>query len=205
VCPLPLTVRGIFGGEFDELQGKVGKTRTLVINVEDLENPSNVQEYLGRTTAIHHNLYVAEHQGTDYIYQANYRAGLQILRVIDWETADFVEAGHFDTYPADDLNDFGGAWSVYPFFRSGLLAVSSIEEGLFLVRSSELKYEAPTAQPTTSPTARVVVDEPTGDVPGDEVAREPVEEDEPEDPTTDGTGGASVTAAAVVLVLGLLA
>ena len=93
MCPLPLTVRGIFGGEFDELQGKVGKTRTLVINVEDLENPSNVQEYLGRTTAIHHNLYVAEHQGTDYIYQANYRAGLQILKVIDWETADFVEAG----------------------------------------------------------------------------------------------------------------
>lgn len=125
-----------------------------MINVEDLENPSNVQEYLGRTTAIHHNLYVAEHQGTDYIYQANYRAGLQILKVIDWETADFVEAGHFDTYPADDLNDFGGAWSVYPFFRSGLLAVSSIEEGLFLVRSSELKYEAPTAQPTTSPTTR---------------------------------------------------
>lgn len=199
----------------DELQGKVSSTRTLVINVEDLENPSNVQEYLGRTTAIDHNLYVVGHQGTDYIYQANYRAGLQILKVIDWETADFVEAGHFDTYPADDLNDFGGAWSVYLFFRSGLLAVSSIEEGRFLVRSSELKYEAPTAQPTTSPTARVVVDEPTGDVPGDEVApptgdlpeREPVEEEEgaPEDPTTNDAGGASVAAAAVVFVLGLLA
>ena len=28
-------------------------------------------------------------------------------------------------------------WSVYPYFKSGLLAVSSIEEGLFLVKRAE--------------------------------------------------------------------
>ena len=37
----------------------------------------------------------------------------------------------------DDSSDFAGAWSVYPYFRSGLVAVSSIEEGLFLVKRAE--------------------------------------------------------------------
>jgi len=47
-----------------------------------------------------------------------------------------MQVGSFDTYPDDDSSDFAGAWSVYPYFRSGLIAVSSIEEGLFLVKRS---------------------------------------------------------------------
>ena len=50
-----------------------------------------------------------------------------------------MELGRFDTYPEDDSSDFAGAWSVYPYFRSGVIAVSSIEEGLFLVKRSESK------------------------------------------------------------------
>ena len=61
------------------------------------------------------------------------------IRVDDYSTADFVDVGRFDTYPDDDSSDFAGAWSVYPYFKSGLLAVSSIEEGLFLVKRSESK------------------------------------------------------------------
>jgi len=127
----------VFGDEFDEQYGRVPKTRTLVMNVEDLENPGDIQEYLGSTTATDHNLYVAKHKKDDYIYEANYRAGLQILKVKDYATADFVEVGRFDTYPENDSSDFAGAWSVYPYFKSGLVAVSSIEEGLFLVKRSE--------------------------------------------------------------------
>jgi len=59
------------------------------------------------------------------------------IRVDDYSTADFVDVGRFDTYPDDDSSDFAGAWSVYPYFKSGLLAVSSIEEGLFLVKRAE--------------------------------------------------------------------
>ena len=101
----------------------------------------------GTTTATDHNLYVAKHKKGDYIYEANYRAGLQILRVDDYSTADFVEVGRFDTYPDDDSSDFAGAWSVYPYFKSGLLAVSSIEEGLFLVKRSEPKRRLRGAHP----------------------------------------------------------
>jgi choice-of-anchor B domain-containing protein len=136
----------VVGDEYDEYFGQVGKTRTVVVNVEDLRNPGDPVQFLGRTRAVDHNQYIvkatAEGQGynfinyrdTDLIYQANYRSGLQILQVIDYETADFVEVGYFDTYPSNDNPRFTGAWSVYPFFRSGLVAISSIEEGLFLVK-----------------------------------------------------------------------
>jgi len=133
----------VFGDEYDERSG-VGKTRTLVVNVENLQNPGDAVEFFGRTSAIDHNQYIVKatsqgynfinHRDTDLIYQANYRSGLQILQVIDYETADFVEVGYFDTYPFDDSANFNGAWSAYPFFRSGLVAISSYEGGLFLVK-----------------------------------------------------------------------
>ena len=48
-----------------------------------------------------------------------------------------VEIAHFDTYASGDKIDFVGSWSNYPFFKSGTIAVSSIEEGLFLLKASE--------------------------------------------------------------------
>ena len=45
--------------------------------------------------------------------------------------------GFFDTVSAgDDVPGFAGAWSVYPYFESGLIIVSSIREGLFVLRKS---------------------------------------------------------------------
>src|SRR6185369_9060973 len=37
-------------------------------------------------------------------------------------------------YPADDVPSFNGAWSNYPFFASGVVVVSGIEQGLFVLR-----------------------------------------------------------------------
>lgn len=136
----------VFGDELDEYFGSVSKTRTLVMNVESLTSPGAPVQFLGRTEAVDHNQYIVkatakgqdynlvDYRDTDLIFQANYRAGLQILQVIDYETANFVEVGYFDTYPSNDKQRFTGAWSVYPFFRSGLVAISSIDEGLFLVK-----------------------------------------------------------------------
>ena len=134
----------VFGDEVDEYKDSTMNTRTMVMNVEDLDRPSNVRAYYGPTHAVDHNQYViqATAEGQDYfnmgdtdlIYQANYQAGMRILQVLDYETADFVEVGHFDTYPLSDENKFEGAWSAYPYFRSGLVVISSIEDGLFLVQ-----------------------------------------------------------------------
>jgi hypothetical protein len=43
------------------------------------------------------------------------------------------EVGFFDVYPADDLPSYNGAWTSYPFFASGSVAVNGIEQGLFVL------------------------------------------------------------------------
>ena len=44
------------------------------------------------------------------------------------------EAGFFDIYPSSDSPNFNGAWGVYPFFASGNVIVSGIEQGLYILR-----------------------------------------------------------------------
>ena len=106
-----------------------------MLDVSDWDNPTNLQEYFGPSEAIDHNQYILQYEsgGTDYIFQANYRAGMRILEVIDYDTADFEEVGYFDIYPTDDEPTFNGAWSVYPYFPSEILLVSGISEGLFIL------------------------------------------------------------------------
>lgn len=116
--------------ELDELVGQADRTRTLILDVADLDDPVFVGEYLGSTAATDHNLYIKG----DRMYQANYRAGLQIIDISDRENP--VEVGHFDTTPYDGGNPpgFSGAWTAYPFFESGVVVVSSWWEGLFIVK-----------------------------------------------------------------------
>jgi choice-of-anchor B domain-containing protein len=118
--------------ELDELVGQTERTRTLILDVADLDDPVVVGEYLGSTSASDHNLYIKG----DRMYQANYRAGLQIIDISDRENP--VEIGGFDTTPYDDGNPpgFSGAWTAYPFFESGVVVVSSWWEGLFIVKPS---------------------------------------------------------------------
>jgi len=137
----------VFGDETDE-KNLGGPTRTLVLNIEDLRAPTNFREFFGTTRAIDHNLYIrnAKQQGygdqflsSDLIYQSNYQAGLRILQVIDIDTDydqvnNIQQVGYFDTFPGSDDTKMEGAWSVYPFFKSNLVAISSVEGGLFLVK-----------------------------------------------------------------------
>ena len=43
------------------------------------------------------------------------------------------EVAFFDVYPDNDNAHFNGTWSNYPFFPSGIIAVSNIEGGIFFV------------------------------------------------------------------------
>jgi choice-of-anchor B domain-containing protein len=115
--------------EGDEISGVVPRTRTLVWDLTDLDDPVLVKEHLGEAEASDHNLYVKG----NLMYQANYASGLRILDISD--PANPREVGFLDTNPfGDNSAGFNGAWSNYPFFQSGVIAVSSIEQGLFLVR-----------------------------------------------------------------------
>jgi choice-of-anchor B domain-containing protein len=114
--------------EIDEIQG-VPKTRTLIWDLTDLENPKLAKEHMGVEATSDHNLYIVG----NLMFQANYKSGLRVLDITDRENPR--EVAFFDTAPYTP-NDPGyqGAWSVYPFFKSGTVVVNSIEQGLFILR-----------------------------------------------------------------------
>ncbi|MGH7463559.1 MAG: choice-of-anchor B family protein [Longimicrobiales bacterium] len=114
--------------ESDVIQGNVATTRTLVWDLSDLEDPVLVTQFMGSMPASAHNLYVKD----DFAYQANYRYGLHVLDVRDPENPR--EVGSFDTTPFLEGPGFSGAWSTYPFFASGTVIVTSLQEGLFLLK-----------------------------------------------------------------------
>ncbi len=117
------------GDEADESQGGVDRTRTLIWDVADLDDPLLLKEHFAETGTIDHNQYIRGNR----LYQANLMSGLRVLDISDVENP--IEIGFFDTVPDDaGLPAFGGAWSNYPFFESGIVVVSSWSEGLFVLR-----------------------------------------------------------------------
>jgi len=119
--------------ELDELGGNVTNTRTIIWDVSDLDQPELVREFLLSTESSDHNLYIKD----NLMYQSNYNAGLRILDVSD--PAEPKEVAHFDTEPfGDNAAGFNGTWSNYPYFKSGIIIVSGIGEGLFILRKSNV-------------------------------------------------------------------
>lgn len=88
--------------------------------------------FVSTTPAIDHNLYIKD----NLCYQSNYRAGLRIANLDNIASGLMTEVGFFDLYPSSDGAGFNGTWSNYPYFASGVIAVSHIEEGLFLLSLS---------------------------------------------------------------------
>lgn len=116
--------------EGDEPQGLVEGTRTLIFDLEDLDDPVLVGEHISTETTTDHNLYVRG----NLMYQSNYESGLRILDVSDPENP--VEVAFFDTVPNDATG--GGSWSNYPYFESGTIVVTSGREGLFMLKKREV-------------------------------------------------------------------
>jgi len=115
--------------ELDELVETTETTRTLVWDLTDLDDPTFAGELLGPDRASDHNLFIKG----DRMYQANYQAGLRVVDIS--EPTRPVEVGYFDTTPyGENPPGFNGAWTAYPFFDSGTVIVSSMSEGLFVLR-----------------------------------------------------------------------
>ncbi len=74
-----------------------------------------------------HNVHVLN----DYLVISYYTDGCVIVDA--HEPDNLVEVGNYDT-SFDFTTDFHGAWGAYPFFPSGLIAISDIENGLFILR-----------------------------------------------------------------------
>ena len=112
--------------EGDEPQGLVEGTRTLVWDVRDLDEPVLVTEFIQETTTTDHNLYIKD----NLMYQSNYGSGLRIIDITD--RANPVEVGFLVTTQGG-----GGSWSNYPYFKSGVIAVTDMGSGLFMVRKKD--------------------------------------------------------------------
>jgi len=115
--------------EMDEWFGQ-HNTRTYIFDVSDIDAPRFVNAYTAALPSVDHNLYIS---GT-YAYEANYTTGLRILDIKDIAQGRLTEAAFFDTYPENDEAVSAGAWTAYPFYRSGVVAISTLDRGLFLVR-----------------------------------------------------------------------
>lgn len=122
----------ILGDELDETNFGFN-SRTLVFDMQDLDNPVLHTTYLGQTAAIDHNGYVL---GDEY-YLANYTAGVRVLDISDIANRNITEIGFFDTFPANNTASFDGVWSVYPYFESGKILVNDSNTGFYIIKKSE--------------------------------------------------------------------
>jgi len=115
--------------ETDEVSGVAPRTRTLVWDIADLDDPVLVTEHLGTTSASDHNLYIRD----NLMYQSNYVSGMRVLDISDPENP--TEVAYFDSVPwGDDKPGFAGSFSNYPFFESGVVIMTSMREGLLMLR-----------------------------------------------------------------------
>ncbi|MDE2731599.1 MAG: choice-of-anchor B family protein [Bacteroidota bacterium] len=118
--------------ETDELGGAVDGTRTLIWNVSDLDDPQLEREFIAANRSSDHNLYIRD----NLMYQSNYGSGLRIFDVAD--PVNPVEVGYFDPVTVvPDRPGFIGSWSNYPYFESGTIVITGIDEGLFVLKRRE--------------------------------------------------------------------
>jgi choice-of-anchor B domain-containing protein len=120
----------LLGDELDELEGTVTGTTTYIWDLTDLDNPVLNGMYNNGNTSIDHNIFVKD----GLAYQSNYTSGLRVTDTYQVDQGRLVERGFFDVYPADDETQFAGTWGNYPYFDSGTVVVTGIEEGLFVLK-----------------------------------------------------------------------
>ncbi len=124
------------GDEGDETDGLVANTTTYVFDVQDLDAPFLLTSFTNGLCTIDHNMMVRGPR----LFQANYTSGLRIFNVSDVNTA--TEIGHFDTHPETNATSFDGAWGVYSGLPSGIVLVSDIQRGLFVLDVSATDFGA---------------------------------------------------------------
>ena len=120
--------------ELDEMDYGLNTTVRL-FELSDFGSPSLLSTWAGSTGAIDHNGFV---RGNRY-YMSNYTRGMTVLDISD--TSDPKEIGFFDTFPISDNTSFNGAWGVYPYLPSGVVLISDISSGLYVVRDNTLEPE----------------------------------------------------------------
>lgn len=119
----------VVSDEMDESMNRHA-TRTYLFDMTDLDKPVALPPYDAKTMACDHNEYVVG----NFLYQANYSAGLRILDISQIAAGTLKEVGFFDTMPSSDNNAMYGAWTSYPFFKSGIVLTRTQDSGLYITK-----------------------------------------------------------------------
>lgn len=120
--------------ELDEYYGFVDSLHTIIFDVHDLDNPAYMGFHVGGTT-IDHNQIVKG----NLVFQSNYTNGLDVLDVSEIADTILSPVAYFDHFPNNDNKVFQGEWMSYPFFESGIIPVTDIYNGMFLLQPDLMK------------------------------------------------------------------
>lgn len=134
----------------DELDEKLAglPTTTYVIDVSDLDTAFLASTFDNGNAAIGHNLYVAG----DRLFESNFASGLRVFD-LSVDPLNPPEVGWFDTCSLDDLPNVTSQFSNYPFFPSGIVLGSDLQEGMFVWWAGDplVDIQLASAKPATLP------------------------------------------------------
>jgi choice-of-anchor B domain-containing protein len=100
------------------------------ISVWDLSDETSwdlvIQSWQMPTSSVVHNLFIKD----DYAHISYYGDGYVVLDISDPEAPELV--GQYDTDP-NNVSGYRGAWGCYPYFETGKVLISDINNGLFIL------------------------------------------------------------------------
>jgi choice-of-anchor B domain-containing protein len=111
--------------------GKI--TAFEISNLNNIELLDDIQSSLSTDgLVIPHNTHVLN----DYLVTSYYRDGLHIVDAA--RPHNLIEVGYYDTSPLSG-NGFDGNWGAYPFFPSGIIIASDMQDGLFIFQPNYVR------------------------------------------------------------------
>lgn len=118
--------------EFDENKSLTPSCTTIVVDVQNLDEPTVASRFASGINTIDHN----SHLRGGYLFLSAYKAGMRVYNAQN--PTSLFEVGFFDSYPqSTNVNSYDGNWGVYAGFASGNVVISDINSGLFVLDPSE--------------------------------------------------------------------
>lgn len=100
----------------------------------DITDPANIKlldkiQSNPGSNSIVHNTHIIKVGNGEFAVTSWYRDGFTIVDVT--RPANMIQVGNYDTYSGSG-EGFNGDWGVFPYFPSGAIVVSNIEDGLYV-------------------------------------------------------------------------
>jgi choice-of-anchor B domain-containing protein len=103
-----------------------------ITNVNNITYLDKIQSNPGSNSYVHNT-----HNNNDWAVTSWYRDGFTIVDA--HRPTNLIQVGNYDTYPQGSGNGEDGAWGVYPYFPSGTIVVSDINNGLFVFSANYVR------------------------------------------------------------------